>query len=129
AGQVPPPLRLGSVRAAVLARAADVAATAGAASASVVVFTGVVAMKKVLFVLTALLAVVFAWPWLVPGEPAPVAAVDAGARAPTPVVAGTPAARQADTVVGTERVEAPAAVDASTAALEVRVSWSDGAPA
>ncbi|HEX5051721.1 MAG TPA: sigma-70 family RNA polymerase sigma factor [Planctomycetota bacterium] len=123
-GCAPPPLGLGTVRAAVLAAAArhgTVAAGVGAAT-----FGGLLAMKKVLSVLGAVLALVFAcWP---SPEPPPHAAVPRAGLAVNAAAAGdAPAARAEPDATVREAV--PLAPQDARAGLVVLARWSDGTPA
>jgi RNA polymerase sigma-70 factor (ECF subfamily) len=138
AGQVPPPLGLAAVRDAVLAHAeaagavtvASVGATPVAGGAAFV-FSGVLAMKKVLLGAVLLAAVLCAWP-LWTGEPAAprLPGDGAGAQPAAPIEARAPAAvPDATPAAGGERLAVAPSRDPNVAALEVLVRWHDGAPA
>ncbi len=127
AGQVPPPVGLAAVRAAVVAHAAAHAPVAMAV-AGVITSMGVVLMKKTLLVVAALLAVVSSflwWGWDAP-LPAPEAheqSAPSAAAQSVPVVAPPSATEQ----VHRERAAEAGAPDA--AGLDVWVTWFDGTPA
>lgn len=130
-GQVPAPVGLAAVRAAVLARAGEaLPAAAAGAVAQGLVFSGVMMMKKTVLVATVLVAVLSTWLWLradpvlppAPDAPSSVAANVAPQRTPMAATPSTPAANEA-------RVAAPEPVDPHAAGLEVRVLWPDGTPA
>ncbi|HEX6813387.1 MAG TPA: sigma-70 family RNA polymerase sigma factor, partial [Planctomycetota bacterium] len=129
AGQVPPPVGLKAVRAAVIARAAQVAPAAVASAIGVMGFTGVVAMKKVLLVGVALLAVLSSLPWW-RSDPVLPANADAREKPAANVVAqSVPVAAPPLAATAAPRTEAPRAIDPATAALEVLVLWHDGTKA
>jgi RNA polymerase sigma-70 factor (ECF subfamily) len=131
-GQVPPPARLGTVRAAVVAHAGRVVpiASGSAAGVGTIVFTGVLAMKKLLLAGVVLVAIVSSWLWL-GGDPSlpPPTELPARVVADAAVQAAPLPSAIPPTANEVRRAAAPAVGDASTSALEVLVTWADGSPA
>lgn len=132
AGCVPPPTGLALVRDMVMAHAGRAAAGGAAGTAGVgwLALSGVLAMKKVLFVVVVLLAVLCSWPWW-GMDPTPPGNVDAG-RGPAAAVAvqsaPTPNAASSGGAAA-DRLAVPAPLDPRTAGLDVLVLWHDGTPA
>lgn len=132
AGCVPAPTGLALVRDMVMAHAGRAAAGGATVTAGVgwLVLSGVLAMKKVLFVVVVLLAVLCSWPWW-GMDPTPPGSLDAG-RGPAAGVAvqsaSTPNAASPGGAAA-DRLAVPAPVDPRTAALDVLVLWHDGNPA
>lgn len=130
--QLPPPIGLATVRAAVLAHAAEAwPTTAVGASTAALVFSGVVAMKKAIVVFAVLAMAVSTWLWWC-SDPALPPALHADEK--TEMAAAPQHSPLASSVVSPstdEEKRSPASgpVDPHTAELEVRVLWHDGTPA